>query len=103
MGEIDEYRTTKICNDCNEILQQVRDSKYKEVRGLSRCCSTECSQISFKNRDLNAALNITRCYLHRPTILSRDLKEKLQRPKAFVMTVDVGRDKDCRTDPVKQL
>jgi hypothetical protein len=41
VGEIDEYRTTKICNDCNNVLQQVRDSKYKEVRGLSRCCSTE--------------------------------------------------------------
>ena len=103
--EIDEYRTTKVCRDCNNVLQQVRISSRSEaapsalpyVRGLSRCCSTECSQTSYKGRDKNAALNIARCYLGRPTMLLRDRKEKLERPTAFLISMEAGRNKDCRT------
>jgi hypothetical protein len=85
---VDEFRTTRICVDCDHILSPVMGytlrwdahmklGDFKEIRGLRRCGSSECSQISYKNRDLNAALNILRCYSNdsRPKILSRESSE----------------------------
>ena len=45
----------------------------RQVRGLRRCQSSECSKISFKNRDHIAAINIRRCLVDpiRPAILCR--------------------------------
>lgn len=52
---VDEYNTSKICPCCNSRIQKVikklEDGSIREVRGLRRCCSTVCSQVSFKNRD----------------------------------------------------
>lgn len=73
---IDEYNTTKVCADCECGLSKVAkmvEGKLREVRGLRWCCSTNCR--TFKDRDLNAAVNILRCFhsgAHRPHSLSRN-------------------------------
>ena len=98
---VDEFRTTKICYKCDCQLHPVSkkapgykyetikgvniDMKVKknviidrEIRGLRWCSSTKCRK--FYNRDLNAALNILRCYKSgtiRPGILSRNCNEAL--------------------------
>lgn len=74
---VDEFNTTKRCSHCASMLSPVAtrndEGSIREVRGLRRCGSNVCAQASFKNRDLNAALNILRCLpgLQRPTHLSR--------------------------------
>jgi hypothetical protein len=74
---VDEFNTTKRCSQCDSVLSPVskrnEDGLIREIRGLRRCSSNVCAQASFKNRDLNAALNILRCLpgLQRPTHLSR--------------------------------
>lgn len=56
---VDEYNTTKICACCDSKLSPVVIDG-QERRGLRWCCSTKCR--TFQNRDLNAALNILRCF-----------------------------------------
>lgn len=56
---VDEYNTTKVCNCCDSKLCPVIIDG-QERRGLRWCCSTNCR--TFQNRDLNAALNILRCF-----------------------------------------
>ncbi len=74
---VDEFNTTKRCSQCDSVLapvlKQNEHGSIREIRGLRRCSSNVCAQASFKNRDLNAALNILRCIpgLPRPTHLSR--------------------------------
>ena len=75
---IDEFNTSRICYDCDNLLNKVIkivDGQIRDVRGLRLCCSTSCHS-SFKNRDMNAALNILRCYKAgldiRPHSLSRN-------------------------------
>ena len=78
---IDEFRTTRICYDCDCQLKPVgcREIQpdgsvaYREIRGLRWCSSTKCRK--FKNRDMNAALNILRCFQggnKRPNVLDRN-------------------------------
>ena len=56
---VDEYNTTKVCACCDsKLCPVVIDGQ--ERRGLRWCCSTKCR--TFQNRDLNAALNILRCF-----------------------------------------
>ena len=79
--EVDEYRTSSICPCCDSVLSkvtkriQVADDQceIREVRGLRRCSSTVCSQVSFKNRDSVGARNILRCLeeRERPKSLTR--------------------------------
>jgi hypothetical protein len=99
---IDEFRTTKTCVDCDHILSPVliyskKLGKYREIRGLRRCSSSVCSQASYKNRDLNAALNILRCEssFPRPKTLSRELSEELPKSKPWYLkhTSSTLRDK----------
>jgi len=69
---VDEYNTTKVCHCCNERLCPVMKDA-REVRGLRWCCSTNCR--TFLNRDMNAALNILRCFKSgtcRPQSLARN-------------------------------
>lgn len=56
---VDEYNTTKVCACCDSKLSPVVVDG-QERRGLRWCCSTKCR--TFHNRDLNAALNILRCF-----------------------------------------
>jgi hypothetical protein len=56
---VDEYNTTKVCACCDSKLSPVVIDG-QERRGLRWCCSTKCR--TFQNRDLNAALNILRCF-----------------------------------------
>jgi hypothetical protein len=82
---VDEYNTTKVCHCCNERLCPVK-KEDKEVRGLRWCCSTKCR--NFLNRDLNAALNILRCFesgTMRPYSLSRNYG--VSKPPAKVLRV----------------
>ena len=77
---VDEFNTTKVCSHCNEKLYSVAIDG-KEKRGLRWCCSTKCR--SFRNRDLNAALNILRCFkspTNRPSSLCRkySIRESIQ-------------------------
>ena len=75
MEFVDEHRTTKVCYDCDKELQSVKALEKREgrkIRGLRRCCSTECRNSQLKNRDANAALNIMRCLTNnRPAALQR--------------------------------
>ena len=84
--EVDEFRTSSICPCCDNVLSkvtkkiQVADDKceIREVRGLRRCSSTVCSQVSFKNRDSVGARNIL-----------RSLEER-ERPKSLTRTNGTG-------------
>jgi hypothetical protein len=89
---VDEFRTTRVCENCDKALSPVlvhskKLGKYKEIRGLRRCGSSECSQTSYKNRDLNAALNILRCHsiFPRPQILSREPHQEVPKEKPWVL------------------
>lgn len=74
---IDEYRTTIHCHDCEERLRKVHHDNGSQNRGLLHC-KNACRSIPLKNRDLNAAKNISlvtqRVHCHqreRPAFLSR--------------------------------
>ena len=79
--EVDEYRTSCVCPCCDNLLCKVTKKiqsadgacQVREVRGLRRCSSTVCSQVSFKNRDSVGARNILRCLAERerPKSLTR--------------------------------
>ena len=73
---VDEYNTTKVCHCCDSKLSPVVIDG-QERRGLRWCCSTKCR--TFQNRDLNAALNILRCFksaTNRPQSLCRNSKSE---------------------------
>lgn len=72
---VDEFRTTRIHNEDNTLLQGVgimKDGSKQTVRGLLWCCSTNEFGGKLVNRDLNASLNIRRCLVSgRPKELTR--------------------------------
>ena len=81
---VDEYRTTKCCNQCHQELYDLRRKQINKngiladevsvVRGLKWCRSTNCVQNRIKSRDVNAAMNILLCYMSlpaRPDFLKR--------------------------------
>jgi len=91
----DEHLTSQMCHACEERLQPVAkqsaDGTIREVRGLRRCCSTDCERVSFKGRDHNAAQNILRCLKEaprRPQYLSRD--QPRSEVKTFVLREQAG-------------
>lgn len=70
---VDEFRTSKIDAMDNSVLKLVvRKDTNKAVRGLLWCSSTN-RKSKFIDRDVNAALNIRRCFMseRRPLILKR--------------------------------
>ncbi len=76
--DVNEFRTSLICPDCDQplckVVKEVNDeNKVLEIRGLRRCSSTVCSRFSFQNRDLVGAKNILRCLVlkERPDSLTR--------------------------------
>ena len=91
---IDEFRTSQMCHACRGRLHAVKkrsaDGTIHEVRGLRRCCSTECKRVSFKDRDHNAALNILRCSreAQRPQYLSRNTEQPGLRNPFFMLRGD---------------
>ena len=104
---VDEFRTTKICYNCDcqlhPVAKQVEVVKTtifpnkflklkvektqledREIRGLRWCSSTKCR--TFKNRDMNAALNILRCFkagTNRAEILTRNSDVALEKIKSL--------------------
>ena len=69
---VDEYNTTKVCHCCDQRLCPVMKDG-REIRGLRWCRSTK--RHTFLNRDMNAALNILRCFksgTNRPESLARN-------------------------------
>jgi hypothetical protein len=81
---INEFRTTRVCSVCNSILHRVQFEKISKfpVRGLRWCSSTICRN-TFVSRDLNAALNILRCFpsSSRPEFLSSKSTLNLPNPE----------------------
>lgn len=89
---VDEYNTSKVCPCCDaricKVVKKQEDGTVHEVRGLRRCCSTECSQVSYKNRDIVGARNILRCFRSgtcRPHSLSRNPDSKSPKQRCFVL------------------
>ena len=83
--DVNEFRTSLICPDCDQplckVVKKVEDEKrVRQMRGLRRCRSTVCSRFSFKNRDLVGAKNILRCLVleERPDSLTRKGEPALQ-------------------------
>lgn len=77
----DEFRTSKVCHCCDELIRAVKRRvvvdgtlRTREVRGL-RWCSTSRK---FVDRDLNAAANILRCGTARPESMTRGTECKVQ-------------------------
>ena len=85
---VDEFRTTKMCNECHEELlsvKSIKNGRFVDVRGLHWCCSTICNRRLY-NRDKNSALNILECNGVRPEYLSRkkDSDSEVKDPKRFL-------------------
>eukprot|EP00960_Hanusia_phi_P059891 764319-Hanusia_phi.AAC.2 len=73
--EIDEFLTTRCCNQCGQHLGDFR-REGNLVRGLKWCASHQCSKTRFVSRDVNAAMNILLCFKmipERPEFLRRPL------------------------------
>ena len=93
--EVDEYRTSCVCPCCDNLLCKVTKKiqsadgafQVREVRGLRRCSSTVCSQVSFKNRDSVGARNILRCLAERerPKSLTRIKGTRALKLKNFML------------------
>ena len=62
--QVDEFRTTKCCHQCGNVLDNLRDSEtHHVIRGLKSCrhCGTTKTDPVLLNRDANAAINILLC------------------------------------------
>jgi len=104
---VDEFRTSKICANCDCKLSPVQalniEGKIREIRGLRRCSSSVCAQTSYKNRDLNAALNILRCNLEsRPKSLTRGTEISEVRPWT-IRQAQVKKVKSKKLSPLSQV
>ena len=56
--EVNEFRTSQVCFDCNERTHSVRSNNGKNIRGLLFCGSDTCKSCRYKDRDENGAKNI---------------------------------------------
>jgi transposase len=87
---VNEFRTSKLCNCCNEELENFlerpsqkpklnKEGKQEICHGLLRCTSVKHKSEIFHNRDKNAVqnmLNIVKSVLNtgmRPTIFCREI------------------------------
>jgi transposase len=71
---VDEFRTSKVCYKCGELLDEVKFEGEKfPVRGLRWCKTKTCSELL--DRDFNAAKNILNRYLNIGSfqLMSRDI------------------------------
>ena len=62
--QVDEFRTTKCCHQCGNVLHNLRDSEtHHVIRGLKSChhCGTTKTDPVLLNRDANAPINILLC------------------------------------------
>lgn len=85
---VDEFRTSKLHNKTNQLLQLVKENgAERSLRGLLWCCSTISEkQGFFVNRDVNAAKNILKISLERPEIFTRK-KNQRRLPKQEVKKI----------------
>ena len=67
--EVDEYRTSQVCPNCDSTLGLVnsetrrgRNGNRRIVRGLLHCNNQQCAWKPFKSRDGVAAKNFLRCF-----------------------------------------
>ena len=95
--EVDEYRTSKVCNLCKRDLSSY--IKKDRKKSYSRLCCTNCicpkdRSKRFVNRDLNAAANILLAGTShdRPISLRRNRK----RPLTYVISKDSPKQR-CHT------
>ena len=69
---MDEFRTSKVDSVDDSVLQLVGQKvDGVQARRSFRGVLWSVTRQKFVSRDLNAALNIRRCLLNRPTILKR--------------------------------
>lgn len=59
--DVDEFRSSKLCSRCFEVLSDKEKNGESLNWGVRRCTSTECC--AFWNRDVNASRNIGRTFL----------------------------------------
>lgn len=75
---IDEFRTSKLCHKCEEVLTNYKNIHRLLVCSHCKCNGLESKNITFINRDINACmniLNISKCWLEtkiRPKRYCRD-------------------------------
>ena len=65
---INEFNTSKLCNNCSKEMKNYVDDKGKEIWGLKCCKNIKCKPTNFKtktiyenrihNRDINACKNM---------------------------------------------
>ena len=79
---LDEFRTTKCCNRCGNVLDDIRDKlTHRTIRGLKSCChcGTKKTGPLLLNRDANAAINLLK--VTEAVVGNQPRPEYLQRPK----------------------
>ena len=82
-------------NENKDKQEEGEEKEIREIRGLRWCCSTKCR--TFLNRDLNAALNILKCYKsgkERPNYLSREFKAEIPSEKSYRKVLKLRRQGD---------
>ena len=96
---IDEFRTSQIHHYENVKLAKVKQNGFN-VRGLLWCSSTKGCK--FVNRDVNAALNMLRCYhgdQERPLALQRNTPKQPDQPMKVLPIKPGAVAKKHRRDP----
>ena len=92
LQDVDEFRTSKICNGCFEELRKYtkKGGRLSYSRLFCPTCSTKLGRPIFVNRDVNAASNILLAGTApcRPSILSRSCS--LSSSKVTTASQDVG-------------
>jgi hypothetical protein len=86
---VDEFRTSKVCYKCGELLDEVKFEGEKfPVRGL-RWCKTKTCSCELMDRDFNAAKNILNRYLNIGSFenMSRDSPSHKKRVKVKLLKV----------------
>jgi hypothetical protein len=57
---INEYKTSKVCNECNGILEKYLEKNGSLCNGILRCKSNTHTSVIYHNRDKNAVRNMLR-------------------------------------------
>ena len=63
---VDEDYTSKLCSDCHEALEPMRDGNGRAIHAVRRCTNSDCERMVW-HRDVNACLNILYVFLYQIT------------------------------------
>ena len=59
---MNEDYTSKLCSECNEVLEAIRDQRNKPTHAVRRCLTTSC--VRLWHRDINAWRNNFAVFTH---------------------------------------